>query len=55
MQLLSIKSTVGLVATPTGEGVTYSPNSPSISAMTPLKGAINMVLSKDASTTSTDA
>ena len=48
-----MRSRVGLVATPTGEGVTYSPNSPSISATIPPKGAINWVLSNEALVTST--
>ena len=52
-QELSIRSNVGFVATPTGEGVTYSPSFPSISATMPSKGAINIVLSSDAFMTST--
>ena len=54
-QELSIRSKVGFVATPTGEGVTYSPNFPSISATMPSKGAMSIVRSRDAFVTSTCA
>ncbi len=49
----SIRSTVGGVGMPTGDGVTNSPSSPLISAMTPSNGANNCVRSSCAWMTST--
>ena len=50
-----MRSTVGGVGMPTGDGVTNSPSSPLISAMTPANGACSCVRSRCAFVTSTRA